>query len=193
MVRTNRSIAFIDSLIHAKITSSYPIRMGQVIGAFRIIIGGRTEQQCCRIGTGQGQAIGAWAADGKPVLYFTGDGSFGFYMGEWDTYLRHGIPVICVICNDSSWGMIKLSEGVKRADYIEEHGHLATTLAPMRAYEKMADIWGGMGLRVSKAEDIIPALRKIRESGKPGILNVEVDQHVMSPATRSFAGSLKKK
>ena len=144
-------------------------------------------------GTGQGQAIGAWAADGKPVLYFTGDGSFGFYMGEWDTYLRHGIPVICVICNDSSWGMIKLSEGVKRADYIEEHGHLATTLAPMRAYEKMADIWGGMGLRVSKAEDIIPALRKIRESGKPGILNVEVDQHVMSPATRSFAGSLKKK
>ena len=82
------------------------------------------------IGTGQGQAIGAWAADGKPVLYFTGDGSFGFYMGEWDTYLRHGIPVICVICNDSSWGMIKLSEGVKRADYIEEHGHLATTLAP---------------------------------------------------------------
>ena len=145
------------------------------------------------IGTGQGQAIGAWAADGKPVLYFTGDGSFGFYMGEWDTYLRHGIPVICVICNDSSWGMIKLSEGVKRADYIEEHGHLATTLAPMRAYEKMADIWGGMGLRVSKAEDIIPALRKIRESGKPGILNVEVDQHVMSPATRSFAGSLKKK
>ena len=50
-----------------------------------------------------------------------------------------------------------------------------------------------MGLRVSKAEDIIPALHKIRESGKPGILNVEVDQHVMSPATRSFAGSLKKK
>ena len=145
------------------------------------------------IGTGQGQAIGAWAADGKPVLYYTGDGSFGFYMGEWDTYLRHNIPVICVISNDSAWGMIKLSEGVKRADYIEQNGHLATTLAPMRAYEKMTEIWGGLGLRVSKPEDIIPAIRKIRDSGKPGIVNVEVNQTEMAPATRTFAGPVKKK
>ncbi len=145
------------------------------------------------IGTGQGQAIGAWAGDGKPVVYFTGDGSFGFYIGEFDTYLRHGIPVICVISNDSSWGMIKLSEGVKREAYIAEHGHLATTLAPMRAYEKIADMWGGVGLCVSKAEDIIPAMKKIMDSGLPGILNVETDQTVMSPATRSFAGVPAKK
>ena len=145
------------------------------------------------IGTGQGQAIGAWAGDGKPVIYFTGDGSFGFYIGEFDTYLRHGIPVICVICNDSAWGMIKLSEGVKRETYIAEHGHLATTLEHMRAYEKIADMWDGLGLRVSKAEDIIPAMQRIMESGKPGILNVEVDETVMSPATRSFAGKPAKK
>ena len=31
------------------------------------------------IGTGPGQVVGAWAANRKPVLWYTGDGSFGFY------------------------------------------------------------------------------------------------------------------
>ena len=140
------------------------------------------------IGTGQGNTIGAWAADGKPVLYYTGDGSFGFYPMEFDTYLRHNIPVVCVISNDSAWGMIKLSEEVKLGDYIKEHGHVATTLAPMRAYEKLTEIWGGVGITVSRYEDIIPAIRKVRESGKPGIVNVQVDQTKMSPPTAAFAG-----
>ncbi|HZJ83534.1 MAG TPA: thiamine pyrophosphate-binding protein [Clostridia bacterium] len=140
------------------------------------------------IGTGQGFTIGAWAGDDKPVLYYTGDGSIGFYSMEFDTYVRHGIPVVCVISNDSSWGMIKLSEEAKRKDYIEEHGHLATTLAEMRAYEKLPEMWGGVGIRVTKVEDIIPAIRKVRDSGLPGIVNVQCDQSEMSPPTAAFAG-----
>jgi thiamine pyrophosphate-dependent acetolactate synthase large subunit-like protein len=34
------------------------------------------------IGTGSALAVGAWAANRKPVLRYTGDGSFGFYPME---------------------------------------------------------------------------------------------------------------
>lgn len=143
------------------------------------------------IGTGQGYTLGAWAADGKPVLYYTGDGSFGFYTMEFETYVRNNIPVVCVISNDSAWGMIKLSEEAKRPEYINKNGHLATTLSEMFPYERLAELWGGLGIRVTHYDDIIPAIRRVKESGKPGIINVEVDKKEMTPATAAFAGPKK--
>lgn len=140
------------------------------------------------IGTGQGYSLGAWAADGKPVLYYTGDGSFGFYSMEFEIFVRNKIPLVCVISNDSAWGMIKLSEEAKRPDYIQQNGHLATTLPEMFPYEKMAALWDGIGIRVDHYDDIIPAIREVRASGKPGIVNVSVDKKAMAPATADFAG-----
>ena len=140
------------------------------------------------IGTGPGNAIGAWSADGKPILYYTGDGSFGFYSMEFDTYARHDIPLVCVISNDSAWGMIKLSQELANAEYVGKHGHLANILHPMRAYENFPAVWGGIGIKVTKYEDIIPAIRKIRDSGMPGIVNVQVDETEVSPPTAAFSG-----
>ena len=76
------------------------------------------------IGTGPGLAVGAWAANRKPVLWYTGDGSFGFYAMEMDTMARLGIPVVCVISNDSAWGMIRLTEKFIRPDEVEKKGPL---------------------------------------------------------------------
>ncbi len=76
------------------------------------------------IGTGPALAVGAWAANRKPVLWYTGDGSFGFYAMEMDTMARLGIPVVCVISNDSAWGMIRLAERYIRPEEIETKGSL---------------------------------------------------------------------
>ncbi|MCP5057909.1 MAG: thiamine pyrophosphate-binding protein [bacterium] len=97
------------------------------------------------IGTGPGLVIGAWAADRKPVMWYTGDGSFGFYAMEMETMARLGIPVVCVISNDSSWGMISLVEKHIRPEEIEKRGSCNTDLHPMRAYEKMVALWEGYG------------------------------------------------
>ena len=141
------------------------------------------------IGTGAGFTLGAWAADRKPVLYFVGDGSFGFHAMEFETFVRNGIPVICVISNDSSWGMIKLAEELSKPDFIAQNGHHSVNLLQdMFPYEKMTEMWGGIGIKVNKAEDVVPSLKKILESGKVGILNCEVDKKAYSPRTRSFAG-----
>lgn len=141
------------------------------------------------IGTGAGFTLGAWAADRRPVLWYSGDGSFGFHTMELETMVRNGVPVICVISNDSSWGMIKLSEELRSPDFIAENGHHSINLLQtMFPYEKVTELWGGVGLQVHKYEEIVPALEKILASGKPGILNCEVDQKAYSPRTKSFAG-----
>ncbi|MDR0570786.1 MAG: thiamine pyrophosphate-binding protein [Clostridiales Family XIII bacterium] len=140
------------------------------------------------IGTGAGFSLGAWAADRKPVLYYVGDGSFGFHAMEFETFVRNGVPVVCVISNDSAWGMIKLAEGLSKPDFIKEHGHHSVNLLQdMFSYEKMTEMWGGVGIRIDRYEDVIPSLKKIMDSGKPGILNCEVDKEAYSPRTLGFA------
>ena len=142
------------------------------------------------IGSGAGYAIGAWFARKKPVLYFTGDGSFGFHAMEFDTYAREGIPVVGIIANDSSWGMIKMAEETRHPEEISV-GPIGLTLEKERRYDLMAQVWGGRGFLIKKPEEIIPAIKKIVESGKPGILNIIINDKGISHVTESFAKGLK--
>ncbi len=142
------------------------------------------------IGSGAGFTIGARAANSKPVLYYVGDGSMGFYPMEFDTFVKQEIPVVCVISNDSSWGMIKLSETFVHPDEVAK-GHVATELTYMNRYDKMAGMWDGYGVMVTKPEDIVPAIKNAFASGKPAIINVEVDRVNMSPIARGFGEGFK--
>jgi acetolactate synthase-1/2/3 large subunit len=143
------------------------------------------------IGTGPGLVIGAWAATGRPVLWYTGDGSFGFYSMEMETMARLGIPVVCVISNDSSWGMISLLENFIRPEEIAERGPCNTELHPMRAYEKMVAMWDGHGEQVTDPDEILPAIRRAAANGKPSIVNVQVDNESLSPFIAPYAQMVK--
>jgi acetolactate synthase-1/2/3 large subunit len=143
------------------------------------------------IGTGPGLVIGAWVANRKPVLWYTGDGSFGFYAMEMETMARLGIPVVCVISNDSSWGMISLLEKYLRPEEIEERGSCNTDLHHMRAYDKMAAMWDGHGEQVTDPEEILPAIQRAAANGKPSIVNVEIDNVSLSPFIAPYAEMVK--
>jgi acetolactate synthase I/II/III large subunit len=143
------------------------------------------------IGTGPALAVGAWVANRKPVLWYTGDGSFGFYAMEMDTMARLGIPVVCVISNDSAWGMIRLAERYIRPEEIETKGQCNVELHHMRAYEKMAAMWDGHGECVTDPKEIIPAIKRAAANGKPSIINVEVDKVSLSPMIAGFANMVK--
>lgn len=134
------------------------------------------------IGTGQGFAMGAWYAHKKPVLLYTGDGSIGFYSMEFDTMERHGIPVICVVANDSQWGMVKMAETMRSAEEVKD-GYIATTLEHMRRYDKMAEALNCYGELVTDVKEIIPAIRRAYQSGKPAVINVEVNDEYPCPFT----------
>jgi len=133
------------------------------------------------IGKGPANAIAAWVVNRKPVLWYTGDGSFGFYGMEMDTMARLGMPVVCVISNDSAWGMIKLEQDYAWRDEVEKRGHCNVTLHHMRAYEKMVSMWDGHGEMVTDPAEIVPAIKRAAANGKPSIINVEVDKNALSP------------
>jgi acetolactate synthase-1/2/3 large subunit len=143
------------------------------------------------IGTGPCLVIGTWVANRKPVLWFTGDGSFGFYPMEMETMARLGVPVVCVISNNSSWGMIALAQKYIRPKEVEEQGNCNVTFPHMVAYEKMAEMWGGYGEKVTDPEEILPAIRRAAATGKVSIVNVEVDEESLSPMIAGYASMIK--
>ncbi|MDR2089462.1 MAG: thiamine pyrophosphate-binding protein [Clostridiales Family XIII bacterium] len=133
------------------------------------------------IGVGQGFAMGLWLARGKPVLEYTGDGSIGFYLGEFDTMARFGMRIICVVSNDAQWGMVKMAETMRSADEVKQ-GYIATTLVERR-YEKIAEALGGYGEYVEDIKEVIPAIKRAYHSGKPSIINVRVADGYPCPFT----------
>jgi acetolactate synthase-1/2/3 large subunit len=140
------------------------------------------------LGTGIPMAIAAKAAlPDTTVAVITGDGSFGLNAMEFDTALRHNLPIICIINNDQSWGMIRHGQEIKYgADRL-----VATNLGIVR-YEKIVEGLGGYGEFVEKDQDLMPAIQRAVESGKPACINVLTDTAAISLATYQFVGGFKK-
>jgi acetolactate synthase-1/2/3 large subunit len=138
------------------------------------------------LGTGIPFAIAAKLAHPeKPVVVLNGDGSFGFNAMEFDTALRHDIPIICVINNDCAWGMIKHAQEISLGP-----DRLTCSELGVRRYDKMMAGLGVHGEFVERDEDIIPALQRAADSGKPALVNVMTDPTVTSPATIIFYQNL---
>jgi len=120
------------------------------------------------LGVGAGFAIGAkLMRPDSDVWLLYGDGAAGFSIMEFDTCARLGIPIIAVVGNDSGWTQIARDQVVLLKDDV------ATRLAPMD-YQGVAEACGGVGIRISRQEEIGPALeRALAESraGKPVLIN----------------------
>jgi thiamine pyrophosphate-dependent acetolactate synthase large subunit-like protein len=125
------------------------------------------------LGVGAGFAMGAaMAHPGREVWIVFGDGACGFGLVEFDTFVRHGIPVIAVVGNDAGWTQIA-REQVKML-----HDDVATVLA-RTDYHAVAAAFGAEGILVKHACDVAPALAKARElarQGKAVLVNVWLDK-----------------
>jgi acetolactate synthase-1/2/3 large subunit len=150
------------------------------------VIGSSTGLLGC-LGTGIPFAMAAKLARPEmKVMLLNGDGSFGFNAMEFDTMVRHNIPIVCVVNNDCAWGMIKHTQEMSIGTDRLQCSELGT-----RHYEKMVEGLGGYGEFVVNDADIIPALQRALESGKPACVNVMIDPTVTSPASVLFYQSLK--
>jgi len=101
------------------------------------------------------------------VLVFIGDGAFGFYAMEYDTCIRHNLPITTVMGNDSTWGIDKTFQ---MAYYNRAVG---TDLRTVR-YDKMVEAIGGYAEYVESASDVGPAVGRALDSGRPSLVNVRV-------------------
>jgi len=125
--------------------------------------------QLSAIGISAGYAIAAklFATDAE-IWIISGDGACGYSLIEFDTFVRHRIPVIAVIANDGKWGQI-YKDQMKIF-----HSDIATTLRQQTAYHAVAEGLGAYGILVSNDAEVVDALKKAKEitkSGKPVLIN----------------------
>jgi acetolactate synthase-1/2/3 large subunit len=122
------------------------------------------------IGSGLPNALALQLANpGKPVALVSGDGSFGFYIAELDTAVRHNLSVVFIIGNDAGWG---LERELQRAA-TGRTGTVACELRPTR-YDLVMKGFGGEGETIRSLDEVQPAVRRAFASGKPYVLNVEI-------------------
>ena len=129
------------------------------------------------LGTGIPFGLAAKAAfPDERVVVVTGDGSVGLNFAEFDTAVRHNLPIVVVISNDQAWGMCKHEQVVRYG----EQRIVATELGPTH-YEKAAEGFGVHAEFVTRAADIVPTLDRAFASGRPACVNVMTDPAVISP------------
>ena len=125
------------------------------------------------LGVGAGFALGAaLACPGSEVWIIFGDGACGYGLVEFDTFVRHGIPVIALVGNDAGWTQIA-REQVKML-----HDDVATVLARTN-YHEVAAGFGAEGILVKSMAEVPAALARARElakRGKPVLVNVWLDK-----------------
>ncbi len=125
------------------------------------------------LGVGAGFALGAaLCRPGSEIWIIYGDGACGYSLTEFDTFVRHGIPVIAVVGNDAGWTQIA-REQVKML-----HDDVGTVLA-RTAYHAVAAGFGAEGILVTKTAEVSAALARARaaaKSGRPVLVNVWLDK-----------------
>jgi thiamine pyrophosphate-dependent acetolactate synthase large subunit-like protein len=121
------------------------------------------------LGVGAGFALGARLCDpSSEVWLLYGDGAAGYSLQEFDTFVRHGVPVIAVVGNDASWAQIA-------RDQVRILDDDVATVLRRTAYHKVVEGYGARGILVRTPDEIAPALREARaaaEKGVPVLINV---------------------
>ena len=124
------------------------------------------------MGFGLGAAMGAAASDpeGKPVALVTGDGSFRMNLTELSTIGYYNIPVIVVIFNNGTLGMVRQWQTL-----FFGHRYSQTTLDRGPDFMKLAEAYGLSGTRVNTVEAFAAAFRTAVEKREPCIIECMLD------------------
>jgi thiamine pyrophosphate-dependent acetolactate synthase large subunit-like protein len=128
------------------------------------------------VGFGLGLSIGAQVANPKrPVLCLVGDGAVGFTIAEFDTLARHKLPIVAVVMNNHSWA------ASQHFQELVSGNRLTGTELRDANYHEVAAAFGCHAQRVTKIEELGPAIKAAFASGKPACINVGIDVAPMPP------------
>ncbi|TXT67487.1 MAG: Acetolactate synthase [Promethearchaeota archaeon] len=123
------------------------------------------------LGAGAGFAIAAkLMSPNSEVILLYGDGSAAYSIAEFDTFVRHKLPIIAVIGNDAGWTQIKRDQ----VKYLKDP--IATTLE-FNDYHIVVEGYGAKGLFLENPQKIGEALKQAREiaqSGSPVLINAKI-------------------
>ena len=123
------------------------------------------------MGYGLGASLGAKVArPDKLVFNIAGDGCFRMNMNEIATAARYNIPVIQVVINNHVLGMVRQWQTLF---YGQRYSN--TTLNDQVDFVKLAEAMGAKGIRVTKKEDVAPAIREAISLNAPVVIDCQID------------------
>ncbi len=124
------------------------------------------------MGYGLGACIGAKVArPEKTVVNIGGDGCFRMNMNELATASRYGLPIIQVIINNQVLGMVRQWQTLFYGKRYSQ-----TVLEDDVDYVKLAEAMGCEAVRVSRKEEVAPALKKALKSKKPFVIDCVIEK-----------------
>ena len=119
------------------------------------------------MGFGLGASIGAqMALKDKRVINIAGDGSFGMNCNELVTAAKNNLPIIVIILNNNSLGMVRQWQ-----NFFYEGRYSSTTLNRSTDFVKLSEAFGGKGYRVYEKEELLPVLKKALEYKGPVVID----------------------
>jgi acetolactate synthase-1/2/3 large subunit len=106
-----------------------------------------------------------------------GDGAAGLSLMDVDTLVRHNLPVVMIVGNNSAWG---LEKNPMKAVYGYD---VAADLRPETRYDEVVKALGGAGELVTEPGEIAGALSRAFYASAPYLINVITDVAAEYPRT----------
>lgn len=139
------------------------------------------------MGYGFPAAIGAqFAFPKKTVVCISGDGSIQMNIQEMATAVLHKLPVKIAIINNNYLGMVRQWQ-----EAFYNHRYSSSTMSGNPDFVRLAEAYGGAGIRVDKKEDVEKAIQWSKTvTDRPCVLDfvVKEEENVfpMIPSGKSF-------
>jgi acetolactate synthase-1/2/3 large subunit len=115
----------------------------------------------------------------RPVVVVTGDGGFGYHVGEIETALRLKLPVIVVVLDNQTLAFEVHVQELIYKEVVEEVDDFVDT-----DYAAVARAFGGDGIRVRTAAEFRDAFRDALRRDRLTVIDAVVAREAIGPVTR---------
>jgi thiamine pyrophosphate-dependent acetolactate synthase large subunit-like protein len=110
----------------------------------------------------------AFAYPNRKSVSLTGDGAFAMLMGDFTTAVKHNLPIVVIVYNNSELSMITHEQA------LENFPKFATDFVNPN-FAEYAENSGGIGYRVTNSKELEPRMEDAFKSKKPVLLDVITD------------------
>ncbi|HOR80125.1 MAG TPA: biosynthetic-type acetolactate synthase large subunit [Sphaerochaeta sp.] len=122
------------------------------------------------MGYGTGSAIGAQVGNPEArVVSVAGDGSFKMNCNELATIARYRLPVVILIMNNQTLGMVRQWQTL----FFNSH-YSETTLDTPIDWVMLANAYGLKGMRIAKEQDPLPILKEAFALNEAVVIDCEI-------------------
>lgn len=119
-------------------------------------------------------AMGAWAAAGqeRAIVSVSGDGGFGQYLAEFNTAVKYDMNITHFLLNNSQLGKISKEQRAGEWDVWQTSLHNPD-------FSKYAEICGGLGIRVTRKEELDEAMQQALAHQGPALVEMITDAELI--------------